>query len=125
MLEEVLYIHEQVLSAYGGASGVRDANALQSAIASPAQTFGGKFLYTSIAAMASAYWYGLSENQPFVDGNKRTALVACETFLNLNGLELTFDDESQAYEVALRIARREITREALEQMIVESTTQLS
>jgi death on curing protein len=94
------------LEAYGGASGVRDQNALQSAVASPAQTFDGNFLYESLAAMASAYWFGISENQAFVDGNKRTAIIACEVFLNYNGLELTFDDDSEACSMALRIAHQ-------------------
>jgi death-on-curing protein len=124
-LEEVLYIHERSLEAYGGASGVRDQNALQSAVGSPAQTFGGEFLYESLAAMASAYWFGISENQAFVDGNKRTAIIACEAFLNFNGLELTFDDDSEAYKIAMQIANHELSREELESLIDENTVPLS
>lgn len=120
-LEEVMYIHDCSLEAYGGMPGVRDQNGLESAVAAPTHTFGGEFLYKSIPAMAAAYWFSLSENQAFLDGNKRTAILACETFLNLNGLELNLDDELQAYNVAMRIARHEITREELENLIDENT----
>lgn len=67
--------------------------------------------------MAAAYWYSLSENHPFVDGNKRTALLACETFLNLNGLELAFDDEERVYDIAITIAKGEFTKTDLIRMV--------
>jgi death-on-curing protein len=124
-LEEVLYVHERALEAFGGASGIRDESSLKSAVATPTHTYDGEFLYKSLTAMAAAYWFGISENQAFLDGNKRTAILACEAFLNLNGLELTFDDERQAYDVAMRITNHEISREELARLIDANVAPLS
>jgi death-on-curing protein len=88
----VLAIHEQQLAEHGGSSGVRDAGMLQSALARPLHKFayGGEGM--DMSALAAAYAYGIARNHPFVDGNKRTAAVACETFLDLNERRLTATD---------------------------------
>ena len=70
-VDEVLEIHEEQIERYGGSSGLRDAAALESAVATPQATFGGEFLHTSIPAMAAAYLYHLCQNHPFTDGKKR------------------------------------------------------
>lgn len=83
-------VHEEQLAEHGGAMGVRDAGLFASAIARPQQR--AAYGDPDAAALAAAYGLGLARNQPFVDGNKRTAFVAVELFLLLNGWRLTADD---------------------------------
>jgi death-on-curing protein len=86
----LLAIHEEQLAEHGGASGIRDQGLFESAIARAQQLEAyGK---PDVAALAAAYGFGLARNHPFVDGNKRTAFVAVELFLDLNGFELTATD---------------------------------
>ena len=83
----VLAIHDDQIRLYGGAYGVRDAAALASALAQPRARFGGQYLHDTIFAVGAAYGFHLSQNHPFLDGNKRTAGMAMFTFLALNGLD--------------------------------------
>ena len=85
--DQVIRIHEQVLSAYGGASGIMDMHLLQSAIGQPSMSMGGQFLHQTVFDQAAAYLYHLSRNHPFVDGNKRTAAESALLFLELNGYD--------------------------------------
>src|SRR5262249_6669623 len=78
-------IHAGQLAEHGGSEGLRDKGLLQSAVAQPMATFGGQFLNEDIFIMAAALLISLVKNHPFVDGNKRTALLAALTFLDLNG----------------------------------------
>ena len=78
-------LHDDQLRIFGGSAGVRDAKALESAVATPASTFDGTFLHEDIFHMAAAYCFHIAENQPFVDGNKRTGLNAALVFLDING----------------------------------------
>lgn len=80
-LTEIKIIHAAVIVAHGGSLELRDEGLLQSAIAMPSQQFGGEYLHPDIETMAAAYLYHLNKNHAFVDGNKRVALTACETFL--------------------------------------------
>ena len=84
-LAEVLQIHQDQVSRYGGDPGIRDLNALKSALGIPAATYGGDFLHTDIFSMAAAYLFHITGNHPFVDGTKRTGTVATLVFLALNG----------------------------------------
>ncbi len=90
-LSEILGIHRRVLTQSGGADGVRDLGAIESALAQPQMTFGGKELYATLEAKASAICFSLVMNHPFVDGNKRVGHAAMETFLVLNGYELSVE----------------------------------
>ncbi|MGC8701580.1 MAG: type II toxin-antitoxin system death-on-curing family toxin [Thiomonas sp.] len=83
-------VHEEQLAEHGGASGTRDAGLFESALARPENL--AAYGAPDAAALAAAYGWGLARNHPFVDGNKRTAFVATELFLVLNGFELTADD---------------------------------
>ena len=83
--EAVRAIHEEVLAAHGGTSGLRDAALLESAVAAPQATYGGVPLFKDIVEIAAAYLFYLCSNHPFVDGNKRTALATCLVFLEANG----------------------------------------
>jgi death-on-curing protein len=86
----ILAVHEEQLAEHGGAAGVRDAGLLESALARPRQM--ANYGEPDVADLAAAYAYGLARNHPFIDGNKRSAFVACELFLWLNGHRLTADD---------------------------------
>jgi len=85
-VESVLAIHEEVLAAHGGLGGLRDRALLESAVAAPQASFGGKPLIQEPIEMAAAYLFHLCRNHPFADGNKRTALAAALVFLDANGL---------------------------------------
>jgi len=87
-LSEVLELHHLVLEQSGGAAGIRDMPALESALAQPRMTFGGVDLYPTIHEKAAALCFSLVMNHPFVDGNKRVGHAAMETFLVLNNWEL-------------------------------------
>jgi death-on-curing protein len=110
-LAEVLDLHERVIAQAGEtATGIRDLGALESAVAQPRMTFGGEDLYPSLAEKAAALGFSLICNHPFVDGNKRVGHAALETFLVLNGHELSaeIDDAERAI---LGVAAGEWTRE--------------
>ena len=79
-------IHAEVLVAHGGASGVRDAALLESAVAAPQATMRGKPLISDPIEVAAASLFYLCRNHPFIDGNKRTALASCLVFLDANHL---------------------------------------
>ena len=87
-LEEVVELHRRLLEATGGAAGIRDLGALESAIAQPRITFCGVDLYPTLEEKAAALCFSLVENHPLLDGNKRVGHAAMETFLVLNGAEL-------------------------------------
>ena len=87
-LEQVLYIHDQVIEETGGSFGLRDLGALSSAIERPKASFGGMEAYRNLLEKAAALLESLCNNHPFVDGNKRVAYVATGLFLELNGCSL-------------------------------------
>jgi death-on-curing protein len=111
-LAEVLELHRWVIEQTGGAEGVRDLGAVESAVAQPQMTFGGKELYPTIESKAAALCFSLVMNHPFVDGNKRTGHAAMETFLVMNGFELASDVDG-AEVVILDLAAGELSREGL------------
>src|SRR4030042_6190297 len=84
-LAEVIEIHNDQIQRYGGKAGIGDLNLLSSAISMPYASFSGTFLHAGIYEMAAAYAFHISQNHPFVDGNKRTALAAALVFLEMNG----------------------------------------
>lgn len=79
-----LALHDRQLAEHGGRAGVRDEALLESALARPQQLFSYGDPPPDLAALAASLAFGLARNHPFVDGNKRTAAVACELFLALN-----------------------------------------
>ena len=80
---DALELHDLQLEAYGGATGIRAPDLLESAIMTPQASFGGQYVHNGIFEMAAAYAFHIAENQPFVDGNKRTALAAALVFFGL------------------------------------------
>jgi death-on-curing protein len=96
-LSEVVELHRRLLEATGGAAGIRDLGALESAIAQPKMTVAGVDVYPTLVEQAAALCFSLVENHPFVDGNKRVGHAAMETFLVLNGAEIDagLDDQER------------------------------
>ncbi len=92
-LDEVLEIHQEQIEKYGGSAGLRDAGALESAIAMPMATVAGEYLHPTVPAMAAAYLFHLTQNHPFLDGNKRVGANAAITFLRMNDWEPTFSED--------------------------------
>lgn len=83
-------VHEEQLAEHGGAAGVRDEGLLESALARPRHL--AQYGDPDAAALAASYAFGIARNHPFIDGNKRTAFVAAELFLAINGSSLVADD---------------------------------
>ncbi|KRI00966.1 type II toxin-antitoxin system death-on-curing family toxin [Curvibacter sp. PAE-UM] len=83
-------VHDMQLAEHGGGTGIRDAGMFESALAKPRQL--AVYGKPDVSALAAAYGYGIARNHPYVDGNKRTAFVATELFLRLNGWQLMATD---------------------------------
>jgi len=108
-LAEVLAIHKDQITRYGGATGIRDINLLKSAIGMPPATYGGQFLHTDIFEMAAGYLFHLVKNHPFIDGNKPIGAVAALVFLDLNGFDFHAPEEDFA-EMVLAVARGDMNK---------------
>ncbi len=109
-LDAILAAHDDQLAEHGGGTGIRDQGLLESALARSRNLFA--YGEASLAKLAAAYAFGIARNHPFVDGNKRTALVAAEGFLGLNGFDLAATDV-EAVSVFLSLAAGEMTEEQL------------
>ncbi len=110
-LNEVLILYRRVIDESGGTAGIRDLNALGSALAQPRQTFGGTDLYPTLVEKAAALGFSLIQNHPFVDGNKRIGHAATEVFLLLNGFEIEASVDEQE-QVVLDVATGKLDRKA-------------
>lgn len=108
-LDDVLALHADQIARYGGSPLVRDLGLLESALAMPAATFGGDVLHASLEEQAAAYLFHLVKNHPFVDGNKRTGLVAMLAFLGLNGRRLAAPDDGLT-DLVLGVAEGRVTK---------------
>ena len=91
--EQVIYLHKQLIQEFGGMEGIRNEGLLESAIASPFQTFSLKEFYPTIEEKAARLGYGLVSNHCFIDGNKRIGAHAMFVFLALNDIQLDFTQE--------------------------------
>jgi len=107
-------VHQEQLAEHGGPAGVRDEGLLATAMGRPQN----RALYESpdAAALAASYAFGIARNHPFTDGNKRTAFVAMEVFLDLNGFELRASDHDCVFAM-LKLAEGQLDEEALAQWI--------
>ncbi|HEV7299792.1 MAG TPA: type II toxin-antitoxin system death-on-curing family toxin [Tepidisphaeraceae bacterium] len=115
--ELALAIHKRQLAEHGGLDGVRDLGLLQSAIARPRHLFAYNDPTPELPALAASYAFGIARNHPFIDGNKRTAAVVCETFLELNGLQIEATD-LEMYPVFLDLAAGTVSEEQLTAWLV-------
>lgn len=107
--EVVLAIHDEQIAEHGGLAGVRDATLLDSALARPQNAFA--YGEKDPCLLAALYAAGIVRNHPFADGNKRTAFVACELFLTVNGLLLEAGDDA-CIEQTVALAAGEIDEQA-------------
>ena len=87
-LQDIYELHTQLENTFVLSSGVRDENLLASAVNTPFQTFMGNDLYPSLYDKAAQLCYGIANNHPFIDGNKRTALHSMYVYLIINGFDI-------------------------------------
>jgi death on curing protein len=119
----VLIIHADLLYRYGGRPGLRDRTLLESALAQPKITVGGKFAHRTLFEKAAAYGFHLCKNHPFVDGNKRVAFVLMDIFLQKNGWELATHEE-EAYSMMMALASGRLTKPELASWLKEHSSRL-
>lgn len=111
-VDDVLLLHMDTIDVDGGSHGVRDHGLLDAAVAMPRQQFGGAYLHEDRVAMAAAYLFHLAQNHPFIDGNKRAAVMSALAFLSVNGMEPTMiPKELEA--ITLKVAGGEMAKEKL------------
>jgi len=118
---DAVIAHDLELAAHGGSTGVRDAGLLESALNRPKNILAYAESAPSLAALAAAYAFGISSNHPFVDGNKRTALLVSFAFLDVNGLEVTAI-QKDAFLTILGLAAGEISEDQLALWFERNTT---
>ncbi len=107
-------IHDEQLAIHGGAGGLRDEGMLESALDRPRNKW--SYEQAELAELAAAYAYGIARNHPFIDGNKRTSLLALYTFLGVNGID--FDvSEAEAATMILSLAAGEVSEEGMTRWI--------
>jgi death-on-curing protein len=108
-MADVLHIHRNQVETFGGRHGLRDMGLLQSALAQPHASYGGRLLPPDFFAMAAAYLYHIAQNHPFLDGNKRTGAMAAMVFLDWNGITLQTDNDGLA-SIAFSVAEGKATK---------------
>jgi death-on-curing protein len=110
----IVAIHDEQLRIHGGPSGIRDSGMLESALDRPRN----KWAYENaeLPELAAAYGFGVAKNHPFVDGNKRTSLLAIYTFLGINGIDFIVP-EAEAAALILSLAAGEVSEEGLARWI--------
>jgi death on curing protein len=102
-------IHAEAIERFGGLNGIRDENLLASAVLTPQSSFGGKSPYADIVEVAAAYLFYICNNHPFLDGNKRTAMMAAIVFMRLNEIE-PLPDSGNWEELMLDVAANKLDR---------------
>ena len=96
-VDEIIGAHARLIDKFGGSLGIRDRGALESAVARPQTGY-----YDDLIQEAAALWESLSQNHPFLDGNKRIAITATAAFLRVNGYRLAFND-LEAYQFLIEL----------------------
>lgn len=122
-IDMVREIHGEALSRFGGLNGVRDENLLASAVLTPQSSFAGKSPYADLIDVAAAYLFYICRNHPFLDGNKRTAMMSAIVFLRLNGIDPAPDSgrwERLMLDVAASKIDRQETTERLRKLVKDS-----
>ena len=120
LLEETVYaIHKRQIAEHGGGDGLRDEGLLLSALARPQNLLAYSEETPDISALAASYGFGIAKNHPFIDGNKRTALVVARTFLLLNEFSLNASQEEK-YLTFLKLAEGNLSEEELAAWIRET-----
>lgn len=109
--EEVIGIHRLSLQQHGGLDGLREPGLLDSALMQPEAAY--YYGQGDLAAIAAAYAFHIAQNQPFLDGNKRTAMGSALTFLKLNGVAPTNFDSDELYDAMIAIAEKRMDKAGL------------
>lgn len=102
-VDDVIEIHSTQMAVYGGTDGVRDMGLLESAVAQSQATFDDQLVHNGLFEMAAAYIVHIVSNHPFIEGNKRTGLLAAIVFLDLNGVSIAHPSDA-LYELTMSIA---------------------
>ncbi len=119
-LDEVIAIHDNMVSLYGGSHGIRDLGLVESAISRPQATFGGNDLYPDIFLKAAALFHSLMFNHAFVDGNKRTTITSTARFISLNGYELRATDR-EFVDFPLRVENNHLSFEEIAKWLKQNS----
>ena len=90
---EIVELHVKITAATGGSSGIRDIGLLESAVLGCYQTFGGDDLYPTVIEKAARMAYAICKNHPFIDGNKRAAVVSMLVILRMNDISLSYTQQ--------------------------------
>jgi len=114
---QVKELHKELITGIGGSSGIRDENLLESALASPFHTFGGKDLYPTITAKIARIAYGIVSNHPFVDGNKRIGTHLMAVLLDLYNINVCFTKD-EIVEIGLSLANGKMNDSQLNDLII-------
>lgn len=115
-VDDVLLLHTDTIDIDGGSHGVRDHGLLDAAVAMPRQQFGGDYLHQDLAAMAAAYMFHIAQNHPFIDGNKRAAVLSALAFLSVNGIQ-ELPDPKDLESITLQVAAGELGKDVLTKWI--------
>lgn len=105
------YLHHRSLIEYGGRDGIRDENAYESAINHPINVY--SYSQGDMFDMAAAYAFHIAENQPFIEGNKRTGIAMALAFLQANGLETSVLKDDELYDAMIGIAEKRVDKAGL------------
>ena len=122
-LDDVIAIHDNMVSLYGGSHGIRDLGLVDSAVARPQATFGGEDLYPGIYKKAAALFHSLIFNHAFVDGNKRTSITSTARFLSMNGYELNASDK-EFVSFPLRVENKHLSFEEIASWLKNHTKRI-
>ena len=122
-IQDIYELHKQLENAFILSSGVRDENLLASAVNTPFQTFMGNDLYPSLYDKAAQLCYGIANNHPFTDGNKRTALHSMYVYLIINGFDITATQQD-AENMIIDIAAGNMTNTELVQWLQKNTVEI-
>ena len=122
-VQDIYELHIQLEKTFILSSGIRDKNLLASAVNTPFQTFMGNDLYPTIYDKAAQLCYGIANNHPFTDGNKRTALHSMYVYLIINGFDITASQQ-EVEDLIINVAAGNMTNVELTQWLRENTIQL-
>ena len=122
-VQDIYELHKQLEDAFVLSSGIRDESLLISAVNAPFQTFMGNDLYPSIYDKAAQLCYGIANNHPFTDGNKRTALHSMYVYLIINGFDITATQQD-VENMIIDVAAGNMTNTELAQWLRENTVEI-
>ncbi|HMS84791.1 MAG TPA: type II toxin-antitoxin system death-on-curing family toxin [Nitrospira sp.] len=115
-MEDIPVLHTDTIDSDGGSHGVRDHGLLDAAVTMPRQQFSGDFLHEDSAAMAAAYMFHIAQNHPFIDDNKRAAVLSALAFLTVNEIE-ELPDQKYLESITLQVAAGEVGKDVLTKWI--------